>query len=89
MLTPRQCAAARAWLGWTREELAERAGVSAGTVVAFETLGSDPKVSTLQKLRRAFAQEGIELIEEGVPSLDGGPGLRLRKGVPVKGRKGA
>jgi transcriptional regulator with XRE-family HTH domain len=89
MLTPEQCAAARAWLGWTREELAKRAGVSAGTIVAFETMVSDPKVSTLQKIRRVLSQEGLDLIEDGTPSLDGGPGIRLRKGVPGKGRKGS
>ena len=78
MLTPDQCKAARAILGWSREDLAKRAKVSAGTVVAFETLGSDAKMSTLQKLRRAFAEAGIVLIEDGEASLDGGAGLRLR-----------
>ena len=33
MLTPEQCRAARAVLGWSREDLAQKAGVSAGTVV--------------------------------------------------------
>jgi transcriptional regulator with XRE-family HTH domain len=65
-------------LGWSREELAEKAGVSAGTVTGFELLGADSKVSTLHKLRRAFVAGGIELIEDGASSLDGGPGLRLR-----------
>ena len=41
MLTPEQCRAARAVLGWSREDLAQKAGVSAGTVVGFELLGAD------------------------------------------------
>jgi transcriptional regulator with XRE-family HTH domain len=80
MLTPEQCRAARAILGWSRDDLARRSKVSAGTVVAFETGGSDAKVSTLQKLRKAFTDAGIVMIEDSAPSLDGGAGLRLRKG---------
>jgi transcriptional regulator with XRE-family HTH domain len=78
MLTPEQCRAARAVLGWSREDLAQKAGVSAGTVVGFELLGADSKVSTLRKLRQALAAAGIDFIDEGVASLDGGPGLRMR-----------
>jgi ribosome-binding protein aMBF1 (putative translation factor) len=80
MLTPEQCRAARAMLGWSREELAKRAQVSTNTVVGFELLGADSKVSTLQKLRRAFIAAGIDLIEDGSSSPDGGPGVRWRKG---------
>jgi transcriptional regulator with XRE-family HTH domain len=79
MLTPEQSRAARAMLGWSREELAEKAGVSAGTVVGFELLGADSKMSTLHKLARALEAAGIEFIDEGTASLNGGPGLRLRK----------
>lgn len=79
MLTPQQCRAARAVLGWSRDDLADKAGVSAGTVVGFELLGADSKVSTVQKLRRALESGGIEFIDDGVASLNGGPGLRLRK----------
>jgi transcriptional regulator with XRE-family HTH domain len=79
MLTPHQSRAARAMLGWSREELAEKAGVSAGTVVGFELLGADSKMSTLHKLARALEAAGIEFIDEGTASLNGGPGLRLRK----------
>jgi transcriptional regulator with XRE-family HTH domain len=78
MLTPQQLRAARAMLGWSREDLAGKAGVSAGTVTGFELLGADSKISTLQKLRRALEAAGIEFIEDGAVSPDGGPGLRLR-----------
>jgi ribosome-binding protein aMBF1 (putative translation factor) len=78
MLTPDQLRAARAMLGWSREDLAEKAGVSAGTVTGFELLGADSKISTLHKLRRALEVAGIEFIDEGAASPGGGPGLRLR-----------
>ena len=67
-------------MDWSREDLANKAGVSTNTVVGFELLGADSKVSTLQKLRKALVSAGLELIEEGASSLDGGPGLRWRKG---------
>ena len=41
MLTPAQLRAARALVGWSRETLAEKAGVSAQTVTGFELLGAD------------------------------------------------
>jgi transcriptional regulator with XRE-family HTH domain len=80
MLTPQQSRAARAMLGWSREELAEKAGLSAGTVTGFELLGADSKISTLHKMRRALEAAGLEFIEQGQASLDGGSGVRWRKG---------
>jgi hypothetical protein len=50
------------------------------TVVAFETLVSDAKVSTLQKLRWAFAEAGVILIEDGEASLDGRSGIAVEAG---------
>jgi transcriptional regulator with XRE-family HTH domain len=80
MLTPQQLRAARAMLGWSREDLASKAGVSAGTVTGFELLGADSKLSTLQKLRRTLEAAGIEFIDDGAASsLGGGPGLRLKR----------
>jgi len=78
MLTPHQSRAARAMLGWSREDLAAKAGVSAGTVTGFELLGADSKISTLHKLRHALEAAGIEFIDDGAASPSGGPGLRLR-----------
>ena len=58
--------------------LAKEADVSAETVKRFEFRGSDPKLSTLNKLRRALEQAGVEFIDDGAHSYDGGPGVRLR-----------
>jgi transcriptional regulator with XRE-family HTH domain len=55
----RQCRMARAALNWTIPELAAEAGVHTATVQMFE-LGSDPRVSTLDKIMRAFRDAGVE-----------------------------
>jgi predicted transcriptional regulator len=78
MLTPEQLRAARALVGWSREMLADKADVSAETVKRFEFRGSDPKLSTLNKWRRALEQAGVEFIDDGAHSYEGGPGVRLR-----------
>jgi transcriptional regulator with XRE-family HTH domain len=85
MFSSPQLKAARALAGWSREELAERAGVAAETIKRFELRGSDPKVSTLLKLRRALASVGIEFTDaadgkgEGVRFKTDGGGTRLAK----------
>jgi transcriptional regulator with XRE-family HTH domain len=81
MLTPAQLRAARALLGWTRDDLAARSGVAAVTVKGFEHLGADSKISTLQKMRGALETAGIQFIDE---DADGGPGVRFRKGWPSR-----
>lgn len=75
-LTPAQLRAARALLGWSREDLARHAGLSAMTVRAFEYLGADPKQSTVNKLRRALSQAGVDLLEE---TAEFGAGVRFRR----------
>jgi len=56
MLTPAQLRAARALVGWSREKLAEKAGVAAETVKRFEFRGSNPKLGTVNKWRRALEE---------------------------------
>ena len=75
MLTPAQLRAARALVGWSREDLAEKSGVAAETVKRFEFRGSDPKLGTVQKWRRALELAGVEFIDS---TDDKGPGVRLR-----------
>jgi transcriptional regulator with XRE-family HTH domain len=78
MLTPAQLRAARSLLQWSREKLAEKSGVAAETVKRFEFRGSDPKQSTLLKWKRALEQAGVELIDDGAHSFEGGPGVRFK-----------
>jgi transcriptional regulator with XRE-family HTH domain len=75
MLTPAQLRAARALVGWTRDDLAERSGVFANTIKNFESGTSDPKLSTLHKWRRALEAAGVMFID---PDDQNGPGVRLR-----------
>ena len=79
MLTPDQLRAARSLVKWSREDLAKKSGVAAVTIKGFELLGADSKISTLNKLRRALEGAGVEFIDDGAKSDEGGPGVRLRK----------
>jgi transcriptional regulator with XRE-family HTH domain len=71
-----QLRAARALLGWSQTQLAERAGLSLPTVKRVET-ESGPRVSDAARyaLQQALESGGIEFIDEN----GGGPGVRLRK----------
>jgi transcriptional regulator with XRE-family HTH domain len=75
MITSAQCRAARGLLGWSQQNLADRAGVGIMTIHQFEKGGSQPRRATLEVVRRAFENAGVEFIDEN----GGGAGLRLRK----------
>jgi transcriptional regulator with XRE-family HTH domain len=83
MLIASQLRAARALVGWSRKELANRSEVSINTIQDFEIGGSDPKQGTIQKWRRALEVAGVEFID---PTDDKGAGVRLRspKGPKTK-----
>jgi transcriptional regulator with XRE-family HTH domain len=79
MLTPAQLRAARALLGWSRQDLANKSGTAAETVQGFESRGSDPKLSTLNKWHRALELAGVVFIDPNPMGGDElGPGVRLR-----------
>jgi transcriptional regulator with XRE-family HTH domain len=75
MLTPAQLRAARASLGWSRDQLAAKSDTAAMTVRAFESRGSDPKRSTLLAWSRAIEAAGVRLIDD---DEQGGAGVRLK-----------
>jgi hypothetical protein len=64
-IDPDQCRAARAYLGWGRKELAERAGVDEDTVYNFEARRVvrfkvvRTKAETRAKFRAAFVDAGL------------------------------
>jgi len=64
MISPRQTRAARALLGWTQQDLADRAVVATNTVARFEAGAVDPRSSTLASIRRALARAGIEFLDD-------------------------
>jgi len=74
MLKPEQCKMARAGLGMSVRELAERAKVSTNTVSRLEA-GEELKLRTVEAIQTALEAAGVEFIAEN----GGGPGVRLKK----------
>ncbi len=81
----RQVKAARSLLAWSQEQLAAAADVSIPTVKRLEAqdgpLGG--RDETGAKIRSALEFAGIEFIDEN----GGGPGVRLHKQQPKKGKE--
>lgn len=81
----RQIKAARALLGWSQEDLAEKSGISLPTIKRLETaeglLGG--RHETAEKLQLSLKIAGIEFIAEN----GGGVGVRLRKPIHKDKRK--
>ena len=77
--------AARGLLGWKQAELEYQSGVSISTVRRLEVVEGwqkrwdDTSSGILTKIQRAFEKQGIEFIDEGKISQNGGAGVRLRK----------
>jgi transcriptional regulator with XRE-family HTH domain len=76
VLRPQQLRAARALLGWSREDLAKHSGVSTLAIKSFETRGSDPRQTTIYKWRRALEEGGVVFLDR---DANGGPGVRLKE----------
>lgn len=75
MITPQQIRGARAMLGLTQAELAERAGISKTGLNNIEGGATDPKASTLKTIRAALEAAGAIFVAENGE----GPGVRLKK----------
>lgn len=73
MISSRQIRAARALLGWSQQELADRAIISLNAVVRIETDKVDPRASTLNAIENALKKAGIEFL--GIDSK--GEGVRF------------
>jgi predicted transcriptional regulator len=76
VLTPQQLRAARALVGWSREELAEKSGVPEITTRQFELGKTDPRQTTVHKWRRALERAGVAFLDA---DDEWGPGVRLRR----------
>ena len=73
MVSPRQIRAARALLGWSQQELADKAIVSLNALARLENGKVDSRVSTLQAIEVALSKAGIEFLTAG----QRGEGVRL------------
>ncbi|VVO30176.1 helix-turn-helix domain-containing protein [Pseudomonas fluorescens] len=55
--------AARSALGWTQPMLAKRSGVSLVALARLESNATSPRLSTVSKIKAAFEEAGIQVIE--------------------------
>jgi predicted transcriptional regulator len=53
MITPRQIRAARALLGWSQQQLADKAIISINAVTRLEKGEVDPRLSTITAVQKA------------------------------------
>ncbi len=65
MLTKAQCRAARAGLEWSREDLAEMAGLSDRTITDFERGAREPHDNNKRAIRAAFEAAGVRFTKDG------------------------
>jgi predicted transcriptional regulator len=74
MITPRQIRAARALLGWSQQQLADKAIVSLNAVTRLEKGKVDSRLSTISAVERALTKAGVDFL----PAGERGEGVRLR-----------
>jgi transcriptional regulator with XRE-family HTH domain len=69
MMHAAQIRAARAFLNWTQENLAETAGIAIATIQRIEKTDGPAmgNVSTQLKIQQAFERAGIRFVDAGVP----------------------
>jgi len=77
MLSPEQCRAARAWLGWPQDELAKRAKVGLSTLKDFEGGKRAPMRNNLDAIQHALEAAGVRLAFR-----DDGSALGIMTGAP-------
>lgn len=65
MLTPEQSRAARGWLDWTQQDLADKASVSLSTVRDFEKGRRSPIQNNLGAMERVFRSSGVRFLFDG------------------------
>ncbi len=70
MISPEQCRAGRAWLGWSQEDLAKVAQVALSTVRDFERGEREPIGHNLDAIKRVLERGGIHF-ESGTDTLSG------------------
>ena len=61
-----QLKAARAVVGWSQAQLAERSGVARPTVARIEAMMMQPRLDTVGKLKQAFLDAGLQILD-GAP----------------------
>ncbi|MBI4030050.1 MAG: helix-turn-helix transcriptional regulator [Proteobacteria bacterium] len=70
MATIEQIRAARALLGWSQQDLADRAGLSQTGIARIENGAHKPNSQTLSKIIHALGKEGVTFTEKGLEKDD-------------------
>lgn len=88
-ITPRQCRAARALLGWKQPDLCRHSDVGVTTIADFERGARKPFPNNVRAIRRVFEEHGLVFVDGGVVFAfgalpDEAAPVTLRKGVPRK-----
>ena len=65
-MTPEQCRAARALLGWSQKELSRICGVSSATIRNYESGRRALMPANAASIEHCFAAAGVEFIPGGV-----------------------
>ena len=74
-MTPAQCRAARALIGWSQLNLAKAAEVGVVSVRQFERDTTEARRATIAAIRRALEAAGVSFIDGNGE----GPGVRLKR----------
>jgi ribosome-binding protein aMBF1 (putative translation factor) len=72
VITPKQCKAARAFLGWSQADLADKVRVVQKTIADFEREARTPQRRTIEDIKMIFEKAGIRFKNE-----DGSFGVEL------------
>ncbi len=72
MITPEQCRAARAWLDWSQEDLAQQANVALSTIRDFEKDRREPIANNVDAIQQTLENAGIEFTSAALEA----PGVR-------------
>lgn len=69
MINAKQCRAARAWLSWSQQELADKSLVSKRAIANFESDHTVPHDRTIRDLQRTFEDEGLTFQFDGARGI--------------------
>jgi ribosome-binding protein aMBF1 (putative translation factor) len=65
-MTPEQCRAARAWLGWTQVELAKKSKIGLSTLMDFESQYRATQATKQRAIQAALEKRGIRFLNSGI-----------------------
>ena len=65
-MTPAHCRAARGWLRWTQQDLAERSGVSRSSILWFENHSRPLDKQKATQIGLTFRSAGISFTDRGI-----------------------